>query len=406
MNFVWEDGGVCAPKGFKASGVHCGIRKNKAKKDLALIVADTLCTAAAVYTTNKVYGAPIVVTREHLANGVAKAVICNSGNANTCNADGVEKAYAMAELAEQYTGVNKNDVIVASTGVIGQVLPIEPIEKGMKSLVDGLSVSGGSAAAEAIMTTDTVKKEFALSYVTEGKKVAIGAMAKGSGMIHPNMATLLCFVTTDAAISSDMLDAALREVVADTLNMVSIDGDTSTNDMLSIMASGKAGNAEITKKDASYTEFVSALKELLIKVSRSIAKDGEGATKLMECVVKGAPSKDCAKSIAKSVITSSLLKAAVFASDANWGRILCAIGYAESDFNVFKISVDISSANGSVRVCENGTGVDFSEEQATKVLSCDEFTITINLFDGIAEATAWGCDLTYDYVKINADYRT
>ena len=406
MDFVWKDGGVCAPKGFKASGVHCGIRKNKTKKDLALIVADKPCSAAAVYTTNKVYGAPIVVTREHLKNGVAKAVICNSGNANTCNADGVAKANAMAELVERFAGVDKNDVIVASTGVIGQVLPLEPIESGMQSLVDGLSYSGSGDAAEAIMTTDTVKKEFALSYETEGKTVTIGAIAKGSGMIHPNMATLLCFVTTDAAVSSAMLDAALREAVADTLNMVSIDGDTSTNDMLSVMASGEAGNAEITQKDESYAMFVCALTELLTKVSRGIAKDGEGATKLMECVVKGAPDKACAKRIAKSVITSSLLKAAVFASDANWGRILCAIGYAEGDFDVSKISVDISSANGSVRVCENGSGVDFSEEQATKVLDRDEFTITVNLFDGSAEATAWGCDLTYDYVKINADYRT
>ena len=403
MDFVWKDGGVCAPKGFKASGVHCGIRKNKTKKDLALIVADKPCSAAAVYTTNKVYGAPIVVTREHLKNGVAKAVICNSGNANTCNADGVAKANAMAELVERFAGVDRSDVIVASTGVIGQVLPLEPIESGMRSLVDGLSYSGSGDAAEAIMTTDTVKKEFALSYETEGKTVTIGAMAKGSGMIHPNMATLLCFVTTDAAVSSAMLDAALREAVADTLNMVSIDGDTSTNDMLSVMASG---NAEITQKDESYAMFVGALTELLTKVSRGIAKDGEGATKLMECVVKGAPDKACAKRIAKSVITSSLLKAAVFASDANWGRILCAIGYAEGDFDVSKISVDISSANGSVRVCENGSGVDFSEEQATKVLDRDEFTITVNLFDGSAEATAWGCDLTYDYVKINADYRT
>ena len=406
MDFVWKDGGVCAPKGFKASGVHCGIRKNKTKKDLALIVADKPCSAAAVYTTNKVYGAPIVVTRELLKNGVAKAVICNSGNANTCNADGVAKANAMAELVERFAGVDKNDVIVASTGVIGQVLPLEPIESGMQSLVDGLSYSGSGDAAEAIMTTDTVKKEFALSYETEGKTVTIGAIAKGSGMIHPNMATLLCFVTTDAAVSSAMLDAALREAVADTLNMVSIDGDTSTNDMLSVMASGEAGNAEITQKDESYAMFVCALTELLTKVSRGIAKDGEGATKLMECVVKGAPDKACAKRIAKSVITSSLLKAAVFASDANWGRILCAIGYADAVCDIEKVGVVLRSRAGSVEVCKDGNGVEFSEEEAKKVLLEDEVTIDVTCGDGTAQAVAWGCDLTYEYVHINGDYRS
>ncbi len=406
MNFTWIDGGVCAPKGFKASGIHCGIRKNKTKKDLALIVADDVCNAAAVYTTNKVYGAPITVTREHLKDGKAQAVICNSGNANTCNADGVEKANLMAQFVEERCGINKDDVIVASTGVIGQPLPIEPIKNGMEKLANGLAYANSTNAAEAIMTTDTVKKEYALSCEIGGKTVTIGAIAKGSGMIHPNMATLLCFVTTDAAISCEALDKALKEVVADTLNMVSIDGDTSTNDMLSIMASGKACNKEISVDGADFDIFKSALNLVLTKVSKAIAKDGEGATKLMECMVKGAPEKQLAKSVAKSVITSSLLKAAVFASDANWGRILCAIGYAQGEFDINKIDVEISSSKGCVVVCKDGTGVEFSEEKATEVLNNDEFTITVDMNSGSETATAWGCDLTYDYVKINADYRT
>lgn len=406
MDFVWKNGGVCAPKGFKASGVHCGIRKNKTKKDLALIMADNMCSAAAVYTTNKVYGAPITVTREHLQNGKAQVVICNSGNANTCNADGVQKAKMMADLVEKYTGICSGDVIVASTGVIGQVLPIEPIADGMQQLADELSYNGSDDAATAIMTTDTVKKEFAVEFNLDGKKVTIGAIAKGSGMIHPNMATLLCFVTTDVNISPAMLDKALKIVVVDTLNMVSIDGDTSTNDMLTIMASGCAGNNEIVEENENYNLFKDALNQLLTKVSKAIAKDGEGATKLMECVVKNAPQKQLARNIAKSVITSSLLKSAVFASDANWGRILCAIGYAQGEFDVSKIDVDIVSSKGKVTVCQNGAGVDFDEDVATNVLNNDEFTIVVDMHSGEYDATAWGCDLTYDYVKINADYRT
>jgi len=406
MDFVWTNGGVCAPKGFKASGVHCGIRKNKTKKDLALIVSDNLCSAAAVYTTNKVYGAPITVTRQHLENGKAQAVVCNSGNANTCNADGVQKAKMMADLVSKQSGIPASDVIVASTGVIGQVLPIEPIQQGMAQLVSELNYNGSDDAATAIMTTDTVKKEFAVGFTLGGKQVTIGAIAKGSGMIHPNMATLLCFVTTDVCISPDMLKKALGEVVVDTLNMVSIDGDTSTNDMLTIMANGLAGNDEITTENDDYVIFKNALNEVLTKVSKAIAKDGEGATKLMECVVKNAKSKQLARGIAKSVITSSLLKAAVFASDANWGRILCAIGYAQGEFDVSKIDVDIVSSKGKVTVCNNGAGVDFDEDVATNVLNNDEFTIVVDMHDGEFDATAWGCDLTYDYVKINADYRT
>lgn len=401
------EGGICAPQGFKAEGVHCGIRKNKQKRDLALIVSDVRCTAAAVYTTNKVKGAPIAVTRSNIADGYAQAVICNSGNANTCNADGELKAQRMCELAAQYTGVDAKDVIVASTGVIGQVLPIEPIEKGMPSLSEGLSYYGSGNAAEAIMTTDTVKKEFAAGFMTGGKHCRIGAIAKGSGMIHPNMATLLCFLTTDVAISADALHSALYDVIQDTLNMVSIDGDTSTNDMVSILANGEARNTVIDNTESDdYRAFKNALTYVMTKVSRAIAKDGEGATRLMECKVSGAKDKATAKTIAKSVVCSSLLKAAIFAADANWGRILCAIGYADAEFDITKIDVDLASSKGVIAVCRGGNGVEFSEEKAKEILLEDEVQILVRCNDGAAEAVAWGCDLTYDYVKINADYRT
>lgn len=400
-------GGICAPKGFKASGVHCGIRKNKEKRDLALIVSDVKGSAAAVYTTNKVKGAPIAVTRSNIADGYAQAVICNSGNANTCNADGEIKSAKMCELAAQYTGVSAGDVIVASTGVIGQILPIEPIENGMQALTDGLSYDGSDKAAEAIMTTDTVKKEFSCEFTLGGKTCRLGAIAKGSGMIHPNMATLLCFLTTDADVAPEALHSALYDVIQDTLNMVSIDGDTSTNDMVSIIANGLAGNERITAAQGEdYVAFCEALKYIMTKVSRAIAKDGEGATRLMECKVYNAKDKKTAKIIAKSVVCSSLLKAAVFAADANWGRILCAIGYAEAEFDINKIDVDLASSEGVIAVCRGGNGVDFSEEEAKKILLQDEIQILVNCNDGDAEAVAWGCDLTYDYVRINADYRT
>lgn len=400
-------GGICAPKGFKASGVHCGIRKNKEKRDLALIVSDVKGTAAAVYTTNKVKGAPIAVTRSNIADGCAQAVICNSGNANTCNADGEQKAVAMCRLAEKFAGIKAEDVIVASTGVIGQILPIEPIENGMTELVKGLSADGSAFAAEAIMTTDTVKKEFACEFTVGGKTCRLGAIAKGSGMIHPNMATLLCFLTTDVAISADALHSALYDVIQDTLNMVSIDGDTSTNDMVSVIANGLAGNAIVEKAEGEdYEAFKAALTYIMVKVSRAIAKDGEGATRLMECKVSGAKDKATAKIIAKSVICSSLLKAAIFAADANWGRILCAIGYAEAEFDITKIDVDLASSKGVIAVCRGGNGVEFSEEIAKEILLQDEVQILVRCNDGDAEAVAWGCDLTYDYVKINADYRT
>ena len=397
-------GGVCAPLGFKANGIHCGIRKNKTKEDLALVFAECDCAAAAVYTTNKVKGAPIAVTRENIANGYARAIICNSGNANTCNADGVQKARRMCELAAQATGISPEQVIVASTGVIGQILPIEPIQAGMPALAAGLSREGEEAAARAIMTTDTVVKQFAACDEIGGKSVRVGAMAKGSGMIHPNMATLLCFVTTDAEISPALLDKALRAAVADTLNMVSIDGDTSTNDMLTIMASGKSG-AKISKAEG-FEEFLALLKGVLTDVSRAIAKDGEGATRLLECEVTGAPDLPTAKKIAKSVICSSLLKAAISAADANWGRVLCAIGYADAEFDIDKIDVDLCSQAGKIAVCRGGSGVPFDEDEAKKVLLPDEVRVLVNCNAGDAKATAWGCDLTCDYVKINADYRT
>lgn len=408
------DNGVCAPKGFKASGIHAGIRKNKSKLDLALILSDVMADSAAIHTTNKVIGAPNTVTKHNIevSGGKSIAIICNSGNANTCNADGIEIASKMCELTADTASqngciVDKTNVIVASTGVIGQSLPIEPIANNINKLFAELSNNGSDKAASAIMTTDTIKKEYAVEFeLSGGVQVKIGAIAKGSGMIHPNMATMLSFITTDAAISADMLKSALLDVVDDTFNMVSVDGDTSTNDMLAIMANGLAGNEKITTKSADYYIFIEALKDILTTVSKALAKDGEGATKLMTCEVKNASEKGIARIIAKSVITSNLLKCAVFASDANWGRILCAIGYADADFDISKIDVDIKSVNGSVAVCRNGSGVEFDEEYATKVLKAEEVTIEVNMGSGNECATAWGCDLTYDYVKINADYRT
>ena len=399
-------GGVCAAKGFKANGIHCGIRKNKDKRDLALIVADKDCAVASVYTQNKVKGAPIAVTKKNISDGKARAIVCNSGNANTCNFDGVEKAQAMCSLVEKHTGIPASDVVVASTGVIGQPLDITPIANGMQQLVDGLNSDGSRNAALAIMTTDTVVKEYAYSFVIDGKECHIGGIAKGSGMIHPNMATMLCFVTTDVNITSEMLDKALHKVVVDTFNMISVDGDTSTNDMLTVMASGLAENTLISEKGKDYNTFCKVLKKMLETLSRAIAKDGEGATKLIECSVVGAKSSKIARAIAKSVITSSLTKAALFAADANWGRILCAIGYTDADFDIDKIDVDLISKVGKIAVCRNGVGVEFDEDAAHSILLEDEITIYIDCHEGRAKATGWGCDLTYEYVKINAEYRT
>ncbi|NLA76859.1 MAG: bifunctional glutamate N-acetyltransferase/amino-acid acetyltransferase ArgJ [Clostridiales bacterium] len=404
MEFV--HGGVCAAKGYKASGVYCGLRKNKTKKDLALIVSEKRAAAAAVYTQNLVKGAPIAVTKKNISDGFASAVICNSGNANTCNADGVEIAEKMCGFVEKYAKISASDVIVASTGVIGQPLNVDAIESGMPALVAALVSDGSAEAANAIMTTDTVLKEYAVKFSLGGKTCYIGGIAKGSGMIHPNMATMLCFLTTDAAISSAMLSKALCENVKDTFNMISIDGDTSTNDMVSILANGMAENAEITAEGSDFDEFRKALDMLMVKLCRAIAKDGEGATKLLECAVTGAKDEQNAKLIAKSVICSSLFKAAMFGADANWGRVLCAIGYSKALTDVTKISVSFASCAGEITVCVDGAGVEFSEEEAKKILSEDEITTKVVLGDGNASAVAWGCDLTYDYVKINGDYRT
>lgn len=404
---ILKEGGVTAPKGFRANGIHCGIRKNKDKKDLMLIVSDVLCDAAAVYTQNLVCGAPVTVTRENLKNGKARAVICNSGIANTCNADGVEKAEAMCALTEQYTGIPANDVVVASTGVIGQPIDLEPIQNGMQTLVDGLNENGSSAAAQAIMTTDTVKKEIAVSVeLSDGKTCTLGAIAKGSGMIHPNMATMLSFITTDANISAEMLQKALRWCVTRSYNMLSVDGDTSTNDTVAILANGLCGNTRIETENEDYNAFCSALFEICSHVVRMLAKDGEGATKLVECEVVGAADEETARICAKSVIRSPLVKTAMFGSDANWGRVLCALGYAGAAIDVSKIDVSFRSRKGTVPVCKNGAGIEFSEEKAKEVLLEDEIEILVDLNSGDAEATAYGCDLTYDYVKINGDYRT
>ena len=399
-------GGVCAAQGFRANGVHCGIRKNHTKKDLALIVSAIPASAAAVYTTNLVKGAPLTVTKKNISDGKAQAVICNSGNANTCNANGIEIAQAMCALVEEKTGIAAGNVVVASTGVIGQPLDITPIAEGMDALVSGLSVENGHAAAEAIMTTDTVSKEIAVEFTVGGKTCRMGGIAKGSGMIHPNMATMLVFITTDCAISSELLQKALSHDITNTFNMLSIDGDTSTNDMVTVLANGMAGNPEITAEGEDFTIFMQALNALTVDLCRRIAGDGEGATKLLECIATGADTEEAAKIAAKSVICSSLLKAAMFGADANWGRVLCAIGYSGADVDVKKIGVSFRSAKGEIVVCENGAGVPFSEETAKEILLEKEIDILISLGDGPYGASAWGCDLTYDYVKINGDYRT
>ncbi|MBQ8794377.1 MAG: bifunctional glutamate N-acetyltransferase/amino-acid acetyltransferase ArgJ [Clostridia bacterium] len=406
MKIKLINGGVCAATGFSAAGVHCGIRKNKTKKDLALIVSSGVCNAAAVYTTNLVKGAPLTVTKNNIANGKAQAIICNSGNANTCNANGIEIAEKMCELVAAQTGISASDIVVASTGVIGQPLDITPIAEGIPVLADSLSYDNCQDAAEAIMTTDTIDKQIAVEFTIGGKVCKMGGIAKGSGMIHPNMATMLVFITTDAAISSEMLGKALSGDIANTFNMLSIDGDTSTNDMVTVLANGMAGNAEITAEGEDFNTFMKALNTVTVNLCRVIAGDGEGATKLLECKVSGGKTLEISKTVAKSVICSSLLKAAMFGADANWGRVLCAIGYSGADVDVKKIDVSFVSNKGEILVCQNGAGVDFSEEKAKEILLEKEIVIDIKLNDGEFSSTAWGCDLTYDYVKINGDYRT
>ncbi len=399
-------GSVCAAKGFKANGIHCGIRKNRTKRDVALIYSESICSAAAVYTKNLVKGAPLTVTKNHIANGKAQAVICNSGNANTCNANGIEVAEKMCALVSEKLGVASNDVVVASTGVIGQPLDITPIANGMEELASGLSYDGDANAAEAILTTDLAKKEVAVEFELSGKICRMGGIAKGSGMIHPNMATMLVFITTDAAISPEMLKLALSTDVQHTFNMISVDGDTSTNDMVTVLANGMAGNKEITEQGEEFEIFMKALNTVTVGLCRMIASDGEGATKLLECKTVGAKTEIDAKIVAKSVICSSLFKAAMFGADANWGRVLCAIGYSGADVDANKVDVSFVSEKGEILVCENGAGVPFSEEKAKEILLEKKIEVLIALNDGDGEATAWGCDLTYDYVKINGDYRT
>ena len=413
--FEFKDGGICAAKGFKANGTYCGIKKPanddpsiKHKNDICLYTSDVVCNAAAVYTQNKVKGAPIIVTKANLekSGNKAIAVIANSKNANTCNADGVEKANRMCELVANELNIPQEQVIVASTGVIGQILPIEPIEKAVPVLAKGLCYNKHLEAATAIMTTDTVKKEYAVEFDINGVKCTVGGMAKGSGMIHPNMATTLNFITTDCAIGSELLQKALSEIVKVTYNCLSIDGDTSTNDMVCLMANGLAFNDEITEENEYFETFKAALYEVMANLTRMLAKDGEGATKLLECITSGAKDKDTAITVAKSVVCSTLFKAAMFGEDANWGRILCAVGYADADFDINKVDVKIASAKGSVEVCKNGAGVEFSEEKAKEILGEEVIEIIISIGNGAGEAVAWGCDLTYDYVKINGDYRS
>ncbi len=404
MKFI--EGGVTAAQGFSASGVHAGIRKNKTKKDLALIMSDCDCSAAAVYTQNKVKGAPLTVTKKHIEDGKARAIICNSGNANTCAEDGVKIAERCCEIVAESNGIKKEDIIVASTGVIGQKLSIEPFEKGIPLATKELSKEGGKDAAEAIMTTDTFAKEYAVEFKVSGKVCKIGGIAKGSGMICPNMATLLVFVTTDISISSEMLQKAISEDVKKSFNMVCVDGDTSTNDMLCILANGKAGNQTVISDCSDFKEFCKALSEVTMNLCKMIASDGEGATKLIECTVKGAKDYENARKMVKSVISSSLFKAAMFGADANWGRVLCAAGYSGAEADFEKAEVEFFSKAGKIVVCKKGAGLDFDEELAKKILSEKEITVTVTLKDGKGTATGWGCDLTYDYVMINGDYRT
>ncbi len=402
-------GGVCAAQGFRAAGLHVGVKThNQDKKDLALIVSDAPCVAAGVFTKNVVKAAPVLVTKKHLENGCVRAVIANSGNANACAPAGEENALRMCRAAASALGCRPEEVLVASTGVIGQTLKVDVIENGVPELAGLLERSGAAsdAAAHAIMTTDTVKKEFAAEAVIGGKIVRIGGIAKGSGMIHPNMGTMLCFLTTDCAISRDMLGAALKEVVGMTFNRISVDGDTSTNDSCCILANGLAGNPEITEMDDRYVDFVMKLHEVCYTLARMMAKDGEGARHLITCTVRGAASEEQAEAISKSVISSTLMKAAVFGCDANWGRVLCAMGYSGEQFDPEKVEVAFASAAGEVLVCQNGRGVDFDEELAKKILSEDEVDIDIAIQEGGESCTCWGCDITYDYIKINGDYRT
>ena len=407
MKFI--DGGVCAAQGFKAAGVHMGVKSHKAtKKDVALIVSDVECAAAGVFTKNAVKAAPIHVDREHLKNGKAKAVIVNSGNANACAPQGEENAKRMCAAAAKAIGCDVEDVLVSSTGVIGQRINVELIEEGVPALAALLehSEAASTSAAQAIMTTDTVKKEIAVETVVGGKKVTMGGIAKGSGMIHPNMGTMLCFLTTDCAISPEMIRTALLETVNVSFNRISVDGDTSTNDSCMVLANGMAGNAPITEKGEDYEAFLAALQALCVQLAKEMASDGEGAKHLITCNVSGAKSEQAAETISKSVICSVLTKAAIFGADANWGRVLCAMGYSGAEFVPDKVDVHFTSAAGDIAVCEKGRGLNFDEDLAKKILTEHDVEINITMGEGDGRCTCWGCDITYDYIKINGDYRT
>lgn len=406
-NFKLIPGGICAPAGFSAAGVHCGIRHNHSKLDLALIKADVRCAGAGCYTTNKVYGAPITVDREHLKDGYAQAIVVNSGNANTCAPNGIELAKETCEIVAKELGISADDVLPSSTGVIGQAMSIEPFAKGIPEAAAKLAAdeAGSHDAATAIMTTDTHPKEIALEFAVGGKAVRIGAIAKGSGMIHPNMATMLLFMTTDAKVAPAALQKALSTVVPATFNQISVDGDTSTNDTVLLLASGLSG-AEIAEGTPDYDTFVAALTEVAEHLSRELAGDGEGATKLLECTVTGAPDLATARAVSKSVIHSTLFKAAMFGADANWGRVLCAMGYSKAPFRPEHVNCSFRSAAGEIPVCKAGEALDFDEDIAKQVLTQPEVEILVSLNEGDGEATCWGCDLTYDYVRINGDYRT
>jgi len=406
MEIKTVGGGICAPKGFKAAAVHCGIRNNVRKKDLVMIVSDRICDAAAVYTKNKVKGAPIEVTRENLTDGKALAVICNSGNANTCAPGGKELALQTCSMAAKHLKCRHEDIIVASTGIIGEKMSLRPFEKGVPELCENLARKNSLAAAEGIMTTDTVPKEMAVKFMVSGKECFIGGIAKGSGMIHPDMATMLCFITSDADISAEMLHSALKEDVKNSFNQISVDGDTSTNDMVAVMANGTAGNKRISSVNGDYEVFAEALHAVTEELAKKMAADGEGAGKLIEILVEGAPDKETARRISRSIVASNLFKAACFGHDANWGRIICAIGYTPGDFSTDKVHISLASNAGEIQVCRSSAACGFDEEKAARILSEKEIKVRVDINQGSAEAKAWGCDLTHDYVTINGDKRT
>lgn len=407
MKFI--EGGVCAAQGFRAAGIHVGVKTHASwKKDVALIVSDVDCAASAVFTKNVVKAAPIHVDKAHLANGRARAIIANSGNANACAPQGEENAEKMCAAAAKAIGCAPEDVLVSSTGVIGQTLNVAVIEQGVPELYAALEATpaGSDAAAHAIMTTDTEKKEAAVETTIGGKTVRLGGVAKGSGMIHPNMGTMLCFLTTDCAISPEMIKTALLETVNVSFNRISVDGDTSTNDSCIVLANGLAGNPEITEKNDDYAAFLAALQALCVLLAKKMASDGEGAKHLITCTVSGAKDEAQAETVAKSVISSTLTKAAIFGADANWGRVLCAMGYSGAEFDPEKVDVSFASDAGEIAVCAQGRGLSFDEELAKKILTEHDVEIRVAMGEGGAACTCWGCDITYDYIKINGDYRT